>query len=308
MSRPLRRHRGQREAQRVGAVFVDQVERVDDVALRLRHLGAALVAHQRVDVDVVSNGTSFMKCRPIIIMRATQKKMMSKPVTSVVGRVVALHLRRLVGPAERRERPQRRGEPGVEHVLVALEEARAAVRAFGDLVGLFLGQHVVDDVVGERLGQRLVLALGDEHLVVRPVPGRDLVSPPDLARDAPRLDVLHPVEIRLLPVLRHEAGAAGRAPPRSPARPAPWRRRTIGRSGTARSRRRRGRRAAPCGCAARPCRGSRRLRGVRRSSCAPRSGRRRAATASRSARETAPRRPRTRRSRRGRACRRRREC
>ena len=27
------------------------VERVDDVALRLRHLGAALVAHQRVDVD-----------------------------------------------------------------------------------------------------------------------------------------------------------------------------------------------------------------------------------------------------------------
>ena len=27
--------------------------------------------------------SSFMKCRPIIIMRATQKKMMSKPVTSV---------------------------------------------------------------------------------------------------------------------------------------------------------------------------------------------------------------------------------
>jgi hypothetical protein len=31
----------------------------------------------------VWNGTSAMKCRPIIIMRATQKKMMSKPVTSV---------------------------------------------------------------------------------------------------------------------------------------------------------------------------------------------------------------------------------
>ena len=30
-----------------------------------------------------ANGTSGMKCRPIIIMRATQKKMMSKPVTSV---------------------------------------------------------------------------------------------------------------------------------------------------------------------------------------------------------------------------------
>ncbi len=29
----------------------------------------------------VLNGTSSMKCRPIIIIRATQKKMMSKPVT-----------------------------------------------------------------------------------------------------------------------------------------------------------------------------------------------------------------------------------
>ena len=28
-------------------------ERIDDVALRLRHLGAGVVAHQRVDVDVV---------------------------------------------------------------------------------------------------------------------------------------------------------------------------------------------------------------------------------------------------------------
>ena len=38
-----------------------------------------------------------------------------------VGRIVALQLRRLVGPAQGRERPQRRGEPGVEHVLVAAE-------------------------------------------------------------------------------------------------------------------------------------------------------------------------------------------
>ena len=29
------------------------------------------------------NGTSPVKCRPIIIIRATQKKMMSKPVTRV---------------------------------------------------------------------------------------------------------------------------------------------------------------------------------------------------------------------------------
>ncbi len=34
------------------------------------------------------------------------------------------------------------------------------------------------------------------------------MSPPELARDAPGLDVLHPVEIGLLPVLGHEHGAA----------------------------------------------------------------------------------------------------
>ena len=42
----------------------------------------------------------------------------------------------------------------------------------------------------------------DEDLAVRPVPGRDLVAPPELARDAPGLDVAHPLEVGLLPVLR----------------------------------------------------------------------------------------------------------
>ena len=81
-----------------------------------------------------------------------------------------------------------------------------------------LRDRAVRGVVGERVGDRLVLGLGDEHLAVRPVPRRDLMAPPELARDAPRLDVLHPVEIGLLPVLRHELGLARRAPRRSPAR------------------------------------------------------------------------------------------
>ena len=47
----LGRQRGQGEAQGVGAVFVDQLQRVDDVALGLRHLLPVLVAHQGMDVD-----------------------------------------------------------------------------------------------------------------------------------------------------------------------------------------------------------------------------------------------------------------
>jgi len=46
-----RRHRRQREAQRVGAVIIDQMQGIDHVALRFRHLGALLVANQGVDVN-----------------------------------------------------------------------------------------------------------------------------------------------------------------------------------------------------------------------------------------------------------------
>ena len=45
------------------------------------------------------------------------------------------------------------------------------------------------------------------------------MAPPELARDAPGLDVLHPLEIGLFPVLRHERRSRPSAPPRSPAAP-----------------------------------------------------------------------------------------
>src|SRR5262245_22022760 len=47
-----------------------------------------------------------------------------------------------------------------------------------------------------------------KDLAVRPVPGWNLMPPPKLARDAPGLNVAHPLEIGLLPILRYE----GRAP------------------------------------------------------------------------------------------------
>ena len=50
----------------------------------------------------------------------------------------------------------------------------------------------------------LILISANEHFAIRPIPRRDLVPPPELARDAPGLDVAHPLKIRLLPVLRHE--------------------------------------------------------------------------------------------------------
>ena len=98
---------------------VDQVQRIEGVALRLRHFLAFGIAHDGVDVDMRGMGTLPVKCRVIMIIRATQKKMMSKPVTSTEeGRNVS-RSRVLLRPAERGERHQRRGKPGVEDVLVA---------------------------------------------------------------------------------------------------------------------------------------------------------------------------------------------
>jgi myo-inositol-hexaphosphate 3-phosphohydrolase len=62
---------------------VDQVDGVEHVALGLGHLLPFGIAHQAVDVDS-RNGTSSMNLSPIMIIRATQKKMMSKPVTSTL--------------------------------------------------------------------------------------------------------------------------------------------------------------------------------------------------------------------------------
>ena len=55
-----------------------------------------------------------------MIMRATQKNRISGAVTSIVGRIERVRdpVDFSFGPAERRERPEPRREPGVEHVLV----------------------------------------------------------------------------------------------------------------------------------------------------------------------------------------------
>ena len=166
--------------------------------LRLRHLLAVLVAHQRVDVDGAERHVAHE-------MQAHHHHPGDPEEDDVeagdqdVGRVVARELRRLLRPAEGRERPQRRGEPGVEHVLVALELRPRGRNALAAAACASASR------------------LRDEDAAVGPVPGRDLVAPPELARDAPGLDVAHPFEERVLPLPRHEHGAARPRPPRSPA-------------------------------------------------------------------------------------------
>ncbi len=197
----------QREAQRIRAVIVDDTERIDDVALGLRHLRALLVTDETVDVDVLERHL-LHEVQPDHHHAGDPEEDDVEAGDQRRGRIEALQFVRLVRPAERRERPEPRREPGVEHVLVARDERRALCRIDRHLARLVRRQRAGLLVIGERAGHRFVLGLGDEHLAVRPVPRRNLMAPPELARDAPRLDVLHPVEIGLLPVLRHEVRLA----------------------------------------------------------------------------------------------------
>ncbi len=178
---PLPRRDAEREAQRVGAVFVDDVQRIDDVALGLGHLLPALVEHAVVDEDVAE--------RHFVHEVQAHHHHARDPEEDDVergdedrGRVVARELGRFLRPAQGRERPQRGGEPGVEHVFVAHERGLLSIV-------LRRGRH------------RLGFGFFDEDVAVGSVPGRDLMAPPELARDAPGLDVAHPVEIDVLPLI-----------------------------------------------------------------------------------------------------------
>src|ERR1700722_6284747 len=112
----LRRHRGEREAQRIGAEAVDEVERVNDVALRLRHLRALLVAHEGVEVELVE-GDLPLEVEAHHHHPRNPEEDDVEAGDEGGGRIKALELRRLARPAERRKGPEGGGDTGAEHVL-----------------------------------------------------------------------------------------------------------------------------------------------------------------------------------------------
>ena len=106
-----------------------------------------------------------------------------------IGWVITCQLGCLLGPAQGRERPQPRGEPGVQHVGLAFQLGRLAVVLGGGGLGFLLRKL-------------------HENMAIGAVPGGNLVTPPELSRDAPGLDVAHPLEIGVLPLPGHEPGLA----------------------------------------------------------------------------------------------------
>ena len=167
--------REQVEAHGVGAVHANEVHGVNAVALRLGHAAAVLGKNRRVDDDVLK--------RHLVqeVQRAHDHA--GDPQRDDVARgdqrrrrMMALEQLRLLRPALRGEGPQLRAEPRVQHVLILVHVMAAA-----------LGAHI--GVLGQGVLPAAVLAV--EH--------GNAVAPPQLAADAPVLEVLHPGGVGLRP-------------------------------------------------------------------------------------------------------------
>ena len=179
----LHQARGLFRHQRIQFDAVDQVQRVQDIAFGLGHLLAFGIPHQAGDIDLperhVAHELQSHHDHP-----GDPEENDVETGNQDAGGVKPFEFPGLFRPAQRGEGPQRRGKPGIEHVRVP---------------GQFHG--VTQPVFFPDVG----LVPADVNIAAGVVPGRDAVPPPQLARDAPVVDVAHPLEVGLGPVLRDEA-------------------------------------------------------------------------------------------------------
>ena len=170
--------RSQTETQGVGAVFVDNLQRIDAVAKRFGHLSALTVADEAVNKH-------FRKRNFAHVFDAAENHSGNPEEDDVVcgyenvGRVEIFEVFGLFRIAQSGERPKRAGEPCVQNVFVLTDVFSAAFRANFDL------------------------GFGNGHFAaVVAIVGRNSVSPPKLTADAPVSDVFHPVEIGFFETFR----------------------------------------------------------------------------------------------------------
>ena len=160
-------------AQCVRAVLLYHLQRVDAVAEGLGHLASLTVAHEAVD----EHGLERLL---VHLLHAGEYHSRNPEEDDIIagyhngGRVPVVKLLGLFRPAHRGERPERRAEPCVQNVLVA-----------GDVLAV------------AALALRRILAGDGDVAAVGAVPRGYLMTPPELAGDAPVVDVLHPVKIGL---------------------------------------------------------------------------------------------------------------
>ena len=256
-------------AQRVGAVALDDVDRVDAVAGRLAHHLAPAVQDVGVDEAVLERqvaqvvhagdhharhpqgddvaaghqaGAGVVVAQAVLAAAGGAERGLAGVDRSVAG----------IGPSQGAVRPQRAGEPGVQHVGVLLEAEVGQLRRQLAL-RLRVAQAEVDLHLGgrarrgprdgarlvhregaalpaDRVGDRAELhghvlavadALGQVERLPQPGaraargPDRDLVPPPELSADVPVALLAQPVQVGARVAVVREEGerAPGRRPP-----------------------------------------------------------------------------------------------
>ena len=108
---------GEGEAEGVGAVFVDDIEGVEDVALDLAHLLAVLVLDEAVEVDGVEGDVVHVLDSHHDHAGDPEEEDVVAGFEDGAGVEVA-EVFGLVGPAEGGVRPEAGAEPGVQDVGV----------------------------------------------------------------------------------------------------------------------------------------------------------------------------------------------
>ena len=166
-----------------------------------------LVEHQRMDIDRVE--------RHILHEVDTLHHHPRHPEEDNVeggdeyrSRVMLFQLVSFFRPAQGRKRPQRGREPCVENILVLHQQRRRVMLVTAHVIDLFERITFLCVFRDGELG-RLFFAFGHITMAVRPVPRRNAMAPPELARDAPRLDIVHPLIVGLGPVFGDEFRLAG---------------------------------------------------------------------------------------------------
>ena len=186
------RGRGQQHAHphAVGSELLHQFDGVRAVAEALRHLPTLLVAHDAGVVNVLER-------RRVAVLVARDdhprhpKEHDLRRRHKVRRGVVVADLLLAVEAVEHLDGPKPAAEPRVHHVLVLPH----IVQAQPGIAALRPGGH-------EGLFSRF-----RHHVIVVPfseIPSRNAVSPPELAADAPVLNLLHPVAVGVLELRREE--------------------------------------------------------------------------------------------------------
>ena len=160
----------ERKAQRIAAIFLDHIERIDDIAFRLRHLLALLVAHKGVDIDRAERHI-LHEMQPHHHHAGDPEEDNIKAGDKNIGRVITRQAPAF-SPASRASKTATAPTKTMCRARLRRASIRPACRNVSAASAFAL------------------LVFGDENLSIRPIPRRDLMPPPKLALNAPRLDIV----------------------------------------------------------------------------------------------------------------------